>query len=75
MRTRAVRKAARRNHTRATIKMAAFTVDEVRLIFERWDVPDGPMWQRMIAISITIAFCILARWSDLRGIPIGEIYW
>ena len=29
----------------------------------------------MIVISIAIAFCILARWSALRGIPLGGIYW
>jgi hypothetical protein len=75
VRTRAVREAARRNRTKATIKMAAFTSEEVRLILLRWDVPGGPLWQRLIAISIAVAFCILARWSDLRGIPLGSIYW
>ena len=75
IRTKAVREAARRNRTKATIKMAAFTADEVRQILELWDVPGGPLWQRMIALSIAVAFCILARWSDLRAINLGGIYW
>jgi hypothetical protein len=75
VRTRAVREAAQRNRTKATIKMAAFTSEEVRLILQRWDFSGGPLWQRLIAISIAVAFCILARWSDLRGIPLGSTYW
>ena len=73
--TKAVREAARRGRSRSIRRMEAFTASDIKMVLRKWGSRSETMVHRMIAVAMAMGFLIFARWSDLRLVSLGALYW